>query len=283
MNSTLPHRIQAAANVIRNRLKFKPDVAIILGTGLSGLAGEIHKPAVIPYAEIPEFPQCTVKSHCGELVMGKLEGRNVAALSGRFHFDEGWSMEDLRLPVRVMRELGAQTLIVSGASGCMNPQFHLGDIVLLEDHINLMGTNPLIGPNDDSLGPRYPDMSWPYDRELLKMAEESASAAGVRARPGVYAAMTGPSLETRAEYRFLRTIGADVVGMSVVPEVIVAVHAGMRVLGLAVVTDMCLPDAMSPVDVEAVLATARAAEPKMTAIVKRVLGRLGGPGGADGV
>ena len=283
MTSTLSLRIQAAANVIRNRSKFQPEVAIILGTGLSGLVGEVRKPTVIPYAEIPEFPQCTVMSHCGELVMGKLEGRKVAAMSGRFHFYEGWSMEDLTLPVRVMRALGAQTLIVSGASGCMSPQFQLGDIVLIEDHINLMGTNPLIGPNDDNLGPRYPDMSCPYDRELLKMAQEAASEAGVRARPGVYAAMTGPSLETPAEYRFLRIIGADVVGMSIVPEVIVAIHAGMRVLGLAVVTDMCLPEAMSPIDVEAVLATAREAEPKMTAIVKRVLSRLGGPGGADGV
>ena len=275
MPSRLAGRIQAAANVIRNRCPLRPRAAVILGTGLSQAAGEIEAESVISYADIPEFPQCTVKSHPGELVMGRLDGEPVAALSGRFHYYEGYSMEDLTLPVRVMRALGAEVLVVSAACGGMNPQYGLGDLVIIEDHINLMGDNPLIGPNDDSLGPRFPDMCCPYDRELMDAARGAALSEGVCAHTGVYVGVAGPNLETRAEYRFLRGIGADVVGMAVVPEVIVAVHCGLRVLGLAVVTDVCLPDALEPVDAESVIRVAMAAEPKMTRLARRVLQGLG--------
>ena len=274
MASELSRRVRAAANVIRNACKQKPQVAIILGTGLGKLADYIQRKKVIDYKDIPEFPHATVESHAGQLVMGKLGGKSVAALSGRFHYYEGWSMERLTLPVRVMRALGAKTLIVSGASGGMNPQYKLGDIVIIEDHINLMGDNPLIGPNDDSLGPRFPDMCRPYDKKLIEIAEAAALKTNVRAHTGVYVAVSGPNLETRAEYRLLRTLGADVVGMSVVPEVIVAVHAGMRVFGAAVVTDMCLPDALEPADINRIISVANAAEPKLTGMVKRVVAEI---------
>ena len=271
MASRLAGRIQAAANVIRNRCHLRPRVAMILGTGLSRAADAIEVEGVVSYGDIPEFPQCTVKGHAGELVMGRLEGRPVAALSGRFHYYEGYSMEDLTLPVRVMRALGAEVLVVSAACGSMNPQYRLGDLMIIEDHINLMGDNPLIGPNDDTLGPRFPDMCYPYDRALMDSARDGALAERLCAHTGVYVAVAGPNLETRAEYRFLRGIGADVVGMSVVPEVIVAVHCGLRSLGLAVVTDVCLPDALEPVDVESVIQVAGEAEPRMMRLVRHVL------------
>ena len=274
MARRLAGRIQAAANVIRNHCRTSPRVAMILGTGLTHVAGEIEDTTVISYSDIPEFPPCDVRGHAGELVMGSLAGKPVAALSGRPHYYEGWSMEDLTLPIRVMRALGAEVLVVSAACGGMNPQHKLGDILIIEDQINLMGGNPLIGPNDDSLGPRFPDMCRAYDPELIGMADAAAMEMGVRAHTGVYVAVAGPSLETRAEYRFLRLIGADVVGMSVAPEVIVAVHCGLRVLGMAIITDVCLPDALEPVNVESVIAVAGRTEPRLTAIVKKVIAGL---------
>lgn len=274
MASKLAGRIQAAANVIRNHTDLRPEVAIILGTGLGQLSNDIEADVTIDYRNIPEFPHSTVASHAGKLVVGKLEGKPVAALSGRFHYYEGWSMEDLTLPVRVMRSLGSSTLVVSGACGGMNPLHSLGDIVVIDDHIHLMGDNPLIGPNDDALGPRFPDMSRPYDPDLCRLAEEAALDMSLRAHRGIYVSVSGPNLETRAEYRYLRLIGADVVGMSVTPEVLVAVHGGMRVLGLAVITDRCLPDALEPADIDSIIQTANEAEPKLAAIVKRVIGEM---------
>lgn len=253
----------------------QPEVAIIFGTGLSGLAKEVENAVAVPYGDIPHFAQSTVESHAGELVFGTLEGRRIVAMRGRFHFYEGYSMQEITHPVRVMKALGAETLLVSNAAGGMNPLFDTGDICVLDDHINLLGGNPLIGPNHDELGPRFPDMSEPYDRELMALAERVAAQEGLRLNRAVYVAVAGPCLETRAEYRFLRTIGADLVGMSTVPEVIVARHMSMRVLALSMMTDACLPDALEATGLEEILAVAAVAEPKMNAIVKGVLRGLG--------
>lgn len=267
-------QVMAPVTWLNERVKAVPKVGIILGTGLGSLADEITKRTVFPYAEIPGFVQSTVSSHKGELVFGQLDGVPVVAMEGRFHFYEGYSMDQITLPVRVMRGLGAEILVVSNAAGGMNPMMHQGDIVILDDHINLMGVNPLVGPNDDRLGPRFPDMCRPYDPELLEMAEHAAVHFGIRARRGVYVGLTGPCLETRAEYRFLRQIGADCVGMSTVPEVIVGVHCGFRVLGLSVITDQCFPDVLEPVDIGKIIATAQAAEPGMKALIRGVLRKV---------
>ena len=273
-SSELEQTIRAAATVVHTITKRKPSVGIILGTGLGRLASAVKKKVAIPYADIPNFPKTTVATHAGELVIGDLAGKTVAMLSGRFHYYEGYTMREISLPVRMLKAIGAKALVVSGAVGGMNPQYRRGDLVVIEDHINLMGDNPLIGPNDDRLGPRYPDMCAPYDPALMDMALKAALRRGVRCHSGVYAAVAGPNLETRAEYRFLRAIGADVVGMSVVPEVIVAVHAGLRVLGLAAVTDLCLPDALQPANIEDIIKTANAAEPKMSNVVEDVIKKL---------
>jgi purine-nucleoside phosphorylase len=246
-------------------------VAIILGTGLDRLAQAIEKKTVISYRNIPGFPKPTLAHHVGELVLGRLGGQSVVAMNGRFHFYEGYTMPEVTFPVRVMKALGAGVLVVSNACGGMNPAYEPGDVFIIDDHINLLGANPLIGPNDDSLGPRFPDMCAPYDPALVALAQRLALAEGVRAHKGVYVAVAGPNLETRAEYRFLRGIGADVVGMSTVPEVLVAVHSGMRVLGLAVISDECLPDALKPANIEEIIRVANEAEPKLTRVLLRVL------------
>lgn len=248
-----------------------PRFGIILGTGLSGLASEISKPVRIPYAQIPGMPLPTVESHTGELVAGSIGGRAVVALEGRFHFYEGHPIKSVAFPVRLLKALGVETLIVSGACGGMNPSYRKGDVAVIQDHINLMGVNPLIGPNDDRIGPRFPDMSQPYDPDLIDRAMKLAARHRTRAHRAVYVAVAGPNLETRAEYRFLRIIGADVVGMSVVPEVITAVHAGLRVFGIAIVTDMCIPDKLKPAKLEDILRVARSAEPKMTRLIKDLI------------
>jgi purine-nucleoside phosphorylase len=268
---TLAAEIQQATEVIRARWGQTPCAGIVLGTGLGSVAGEIHTEATLDYAAIPHFPQSTTVSHAGQLVCGTLQGLPVVAMEGRFHSYEGYSHRQITFPIRVMRALGAELLIVSNACGGMNSLYALGDIVIIDDHINLMSGNPLIGVNDDSLGPRFPDMSRPYDPVLISRALEIARRENFAAHRGVYAGVTGPNLETRAEYRFLRTIGADVVGMSTVPEVIVAVHAGMRVLGLSIVTDLCFPDSLKPANIEEIIATAAAAEPKLRKIVLGVL------------
>jgi purine-nucleoside phosphorylase len=269
----LSGKIQDASKAIRERWSGTPRVGIILGTGLGSLAEQIETEAVLDYEDIPHFPRSTAISHAGQLVCGQLEGVTVAAMEGRFHAYEGYTHRQITFPVRVMKELGADLLIVSNACGGMNPQHAKGDILVIEDHINLMNGNPLFGVNDDTLGPRFPDMIAPYDPDLIDAALEIARQENFAAHKGVYVAVTGPNLETRAEYRFLRGIGADVVGMSTVPEVIVAVHAGMRVLGLSIITDQCLPDALQPVDIDDILATAAKAEPNLRKIVLGILAR----------
>jgi len=264
----------AAADVVRARFGARPEAAIILGTGLGALASEIDADAVIEYADIPGFPLSTVESHAGRLLCGRLGGKVVVAMQGRFHRYEGYSLQQVTFPVRVMHALGARTLIVSNACGGLNPVWSAGNLMLMADHINLLGDSPLIGPNDDRLGPRFPDLSSAYDASLRSIAREVAAERKIALREGVYVAVAGPNLETRAEYRFLHAIGADVVGMSTVPEVLVAIHAGMRVLGLSIITDMCLPDSLEPVTIEKVVAVANRAEPNLTALVRGVLERL---------
>lgn len=267
-------RLSAAVAAIRARTALVPEVAIILGTGLGALADEIDVETAIPYEELPHFPLSTVETHTGRLLFGRLGGRSVAAMQGRFHRYEGYSLQEVTFPVRVLRLLGAETLLVSNAAGGMNPLWDPGDLVLIDDHINLLGENPLTGPNLDELGPRFPDMSEPYDRQLQALAEAVALELGIPLRRGVYVAVAGPNLETRAEYRMLRGLGADVVGMSTVPEVIVARHAGMRVLGVSIITDACLPDALEPVDIQTIIRTAGEAEPKLTRLFRTLVERL---------
>ena len=266
--------VEAAAAVVRARYGVSPEVAIVLGTGLGGLARAIDVEMSVPYEEIPGFPLSTVESHAGRLLLGTLSGKRVVAMQGRFHAYEGYSLQQVTLPVRVLHALGARTLIVSNACGGMNPWWQPGDLMLIADHINFLGDNPLIGANDDRLGARFPDMSAPYDETLRSIARTVAAEQHTVLREGVYVAVAGPNLETRAEYRMLRTLGADVVGMSTVPEVIVALHAGMRVLGLSIITDQCLPDALQPADLATIIATAARAEPTLTALVCGVLERM---------
>ena len=273
-DTELGQSIARAVQSVQSRSGFQPLIAVILGTGLGGLATEIDVSAEVPYDEIPGFPLSTVESHAGRLLLGELGGKKVVAMQGRFHRYEGYTMQQIVFPVRVMHALGAETLIVSNACGGMHPLWNAGELMLLADHINLLGDSPLVGPNDDSLGPRFPDMSEPYDTALRELARAAAQELKIVLREGVYVAVAGPNLETRAEYRFLRGIGADVVGMSTVPEVIAAVHLGMRVLGISIITDSCLPDALEPVNVEQIIATAADAEPKLTRLVQAVLERL---------
>ena len=264
-------KIQEAVKTIRLRWSGQPQVGIILGTGLGGFAQDIATAATIPYADIPHFPHATVASHAGRLVCGQLGGKTVVAMEGRFHFYEGYSLKQITMPVRVMKALGCEMLVVSCATGGLNPQFARGDLMLIEDHINLMGDNPLIGKNDDRLGIRFPDMCFPYDRDLLALAMRVALDEKIICHRGVLAAVAGPNLETRAEYRFLRGIGADAVGMSTIPEVIVGVHSNLRNLGISVITDMCLPDALEPVQLEDIISTANAAEKRLRVLVRRII------------
>jgi len=263
--------LESATAAIRDRTDVVPDAAIILGTGLSGLADQIESEVVIPYEEIPSFPVSTVESHAGRLLVGKLEGKRVVAMQGRFHRYEGYSLKQVTFPVRVLKALGAETLIVSNACGGMNPLWAPGDLMLIADHIDFLDGNPLVGPNVDELGPRFPDMLDAYDPGLRKAARDEALRLGITLHEGVYVAVTGPNLETPAEYRMLRTMGADVVGMSTVPEVIVARHSAMRVLGISIITDQCLPDALEPVDITRIIATANAAEPRLTELVRAIV------------
>jgi purine-nucleoside phosphorylase len=270
-------RIQAAADHLRSRSDLVPEFGLILGTGLGDLAASIENPVAIPYGEIPHFVESTATSHEGNLVMGTIEGRAVCVMQGRVHFYEGYSMEEITLPVRVMRALGAHSLIMSNAVGGMNPHYRPGDIGVMVDHINLMGGNPLIGPNDERLGPRFPDMSEPYDRGYIDLCDEVALELRLMLRHFVYVAVAGPNLETAAEYRFLRQIGADTVGMSSVPENLVAVHGGMKVLGISVITDACFPDNLHPARVEDILRTASEARPRLEALVTGFLRRAPRP------
>ena len=254
-----------------------PDTAVILGTGLGRLADEIDVHVVVPYEEIPHFPKATVESHHGRLIAGTIDGAGVVVLQGRFHLYEGYAPHEVTFPIRVLRNMDVRTLLITNAAGGLNPDFRRGDLMLVTDHINLQGVNPLTGPNIDDWGPRFPDMSGPYAADLQQRAKDVASAEGIPLREGVYAAVAGPNLETRAEYRFLREIGADAVGMSTVPEVIVARHMGMQCLALSVITDECFPDTLQPVKMEDVLAAAAAAEPNLTRLLAKLVGGFGWP------
>ena len=273
--ATYQAQVQAAAEAVRAATEMVPRLGMILGTGLGKLAEEIDVEVDIPYDDLPHFPVSTVESHHGRLLFGALRGIPVVAMQGRFHLYEGYTPQQVTFPVRVLARLGVETLLISNACGGMNPHHRRGDLMLITDHINLQGLNPLVGPNLDAWGPRFPDMSEPYDLDLRRIAEQKALGLEIKLHQGVYVAVTGPNLETRAEYRFLRAIGADVVGMSTVPEVIVARHMDLRVMAVSVITDECFPDALEPVTLEHVLAAAAEAEPKLTALMAAVVETLG--------
>lgn len=267
----LADQIHSAVSFIRLSWKGHPQIGMILGTGLGGLTEQIEIEATIPYSDIPHFPVSTAPSHAGRLVCGKLAGVPIIAMEGRFHYYEGYSLQQVTFPVRVMKALGADTLLVTNAAGGMNPQLDLGDVMVIEDHINLIPDNPLRGVNDDTLGPRWPDLCEPYSRALIAHARQAALELGIQLPKGVFVAVAGPNLETRAEYRMLKAMGADVVGMSTVPEVLVAIHGGMRVLGFSVVTDLCLPDHLEPVEIPKILANAAIGGAKLARLIPRVL------------
>lgn len=267
--------IDEAAGLIRSRHAAAPRVGIICGTGMGGVAEAVESATVIPYDDIPHFPISTVESHHGNLLMGELAGRPVMVMQGRFHLYEGYSSREVTFPIRVMKALGCRALIAMNATGSVNPLIPKGSLVLVSDHINMMGENPLIGPNDESLGPRFPDMSEPYSRALIRIGEEVALEAGVKVHQGVLVAVTGPNLETAAEYRMFQIFGADLVTMSTIPEVIVATHAGMKVMAISTVTDECLPDNLAEASVEEIIAVAQAAEPRLAKLINGILGRIG--------
>lgn len=272
--SLLRQQIEETLNYLRTKTAMAPEVGIILGTGLGGLVKDIAVETVVDYKEIPHFPLSTVESHQGKLIFGVLGGKKVVVMQGRFHYYEGYTMQQITFPVRVMKLLGVQALLVSNAAGGMNPVFVCGDVMLITDHINLLGDNPLIGPNDDAFGPRFPDMSEPYSQKLIALAETVARDLAIKVQKGVFVAVTGPNLETRAEYKFLRGIGADAVGMSTIPECIVAVHMSIAVLGISIITDECFPDTLQPVSLAEVVKAASTAEPKLTAIMKETIRRM---------
>jgi purine-nucleoside phosphorylase len=271
---TLRARIEKAVGYIHKKTDLKPSVAVVLGSGLGNLSSQMVEEATIPFGKIPHFPTSGVEGHAGELVLGKIGAKRVAVMNGRVHYYEGYTMEEVTFPIRVLRALGAKKLVLTCAAGGMNPLHEKGDIVAIVDHINLTGDNPLIGPNDEKLGPRFPDMSQPYDREYVRLAEDIALEEKIRLRKGVFIGVAGPNLETAAEYRFLRMIGGDVVSMSMVAEDIVAIHGGMRVVGLAVVTDICLPDALGPASHREILRVAREAEPALSKLVFRLIEKM---------
>jgi purine-nucleoside phosphorylase len=272
--SELRDRIAEACEVISAQWSTPPAVGLVLGTGLGGVAEQIETSATIAYEEIPHFPVSTAPSHAGRLVCGTLAGVPLIAMEGRFHFYEGYSLQEVTFPVRVMRSLGAETLMLTNAAGGLNPEYELADIVAISDQINLLGDNPLRGPNDDSLGPRFPDMCDPYDMSLIEIAGDCARELGWTLKTGVFAAVPGPNLETRAEYRMLRRLGADLVGMSTVPECLVARHMSMRVIGFSIVTDMGLPEELHPVDIDMVLEQAARGGASLAELIPRVVARL---------
>lgn len=268
---TLKNQIKEAHDYIKTKVKLPIPVGIILGTGLGKLAQDVEMETEIHYDEIPHFPTSTVESHAGRLIFGGLMGKMVVVMQGRFHYYEGYTLRHVTFPVRAMKAMGVENLLLSNVAGGLNPLYDKGDLMLMDDHINLLGDNPLRGINDPDLGPRFPDMSEPYSRDLMELAEKVARRNDIKLHRGVYAAMTGPSLETRAEYRFLRRIGSDAIGMSSVPECIVAKQCGMRVFGVTVISDLCFPDSLEPVSIEKIIAAAAAAEPKLTTIMKGVV------------
>lgn len=274
MPARLPDRIAESTAYLRERCAVPPQVGIILGTGLGGVIGHMQISVIVSFEEIPHFTVPGIEHQEGRVLFGFLSGKPIVVVDGRFHFYEGFSLAQVTYPVRVIRALGAEILVVSNACGGISEHLPAGSAMLIEDHINLLGTSPLVGPNIDELGPRWPDMSEPYDLRLMALAEEVAAEAGLALPRGVYACMSGPQLETRAEYRMLRTLGADVVGLSTVPEVIVAIHAGMRVLGLSAITDECVPERLRPYGIEEIVANAQLVEPQLLRILSGVLARL---------
>jgi purine-nucleoside phosphorylase len=262
--------ITETVSYIKSKTSFTPDLGIILGTGLGGLAKEIKSETILDYQDIPNFHVSTVESHKGKLIFGHLDGKKVIAMQGRFHYYEGYTMQEVTFPVRVMKSLGIKALFVSNASGGLNPDYQVGDLMILNDHINLL-PSPLIGKNYPELGPRFPDMSEPYDKRMIELGLSIGKKLGYRVQVGTYAAVTGPSLETPAEYRYLRVIGADTVGMSTVPEVIVANHAGLPVFAISIITDLGVPGKIKKVSLEEIVAVAEKAEPKMTRILKELI------------
>ena len=270
----LKAKVTESVEFINQKSKIKPKIAIILGTGLGRLAEDIKEKEIIPYSEIPNFPVSTVQSHSGNLVLGKLGNKEVVAMQGRFHYYEGYNLKEVTFPVRVMRKLGTDIIIISNAAGGMNRFFKRGDLMLITDHINLFGDNPLIGPNDEELGPRFPDMSEAYSQNLIELAKKVALKEKIRLQEGVYAGLTGPTLETPAEYRFLISIGADAVGMSTVPEVIVANHMEMKVLGISCITDLAIGGVIVKTSVEEILKAASDAEPIMTKLIGKVIKKI---------
>lgn len=266
--------IRSTTKYIKDRVDFEPEVGIILGTGLGGLVNEIEVEHELMYSNIPDFPISTVEFHTGKLLFGYLGGKKVVAMQGRFHFYEGYSMQQIVFPVRVLKMLGITKLFVSNACGCMNPEYRKGDLMIIEDHINLQPDNPLIGTNHEELGPRFPDMSEPYNREMIQKGMEIAHENKITCHTGVYVSVTGPNLETRAEYKYLRTIGADVVGMSTVPEVIAANHMGIPVFAISVITDEGFPETLKKVNIEEIIKVASEAEPRMTLIMKELITQL---------
>ncbi len=268
---SLRQQIDNAAAYVRSTTQLRPAVAIILGSGLGALAEHIDAAAMVPYAEIPGFPRSTVEGHAGRLILGHLEGKPVVAMQGRVHFYEGYTQAEVVFPLRVMHALGAEILFVSNAAGGINREWHRGDLMVIADHINFTGSNPLLGPNDSALGPRFPDMSQAYDPQLIALVERAALAEGIPLRKGVYVGVHGPSYETRAELRMLGRWGADAVGMSTVPEVIAARHLGMRVLGVTAITDMATGEQVLPVTHDEVIKTAQEIEPKFIRLVRRIL------------
>ncbi|MCH2230539.1 MAG: purine-nucleoside phosphorylase [Crocinitomicaceae bacterium] len=259
---------------IQSKTDVKPSVGIILGTGLGGLVEEINIIDEIPYEDIPNFPISTVQSHSGKLIFGELGGKNVVAMQGRFHFYEGYTMKECTFPVRVMKFLGIERLFVSNASGGVNPDFEVGEIMIIDDHINLFPAHPLIGKNLDDLGPRFPDMMQTYDKKMIDLAKTIAQENNIRVATGTYAGLTGPTLETPAEYKYIRAIGADTVGMSTVPEVIVARHMNIPCFAISIITDLGVPGRIQETSVEDVIAVANKQEPKMTTIMKELISRV---------
>jgi len=274
MEISLRERIKEAGKFIQSKTRIKPRIGIILGTGLGDLTKEIEVESKLSYQNIPYFAVSTTPGHEGSLILGRLVGKMIVAMQGRFHFYEGYSLEEITFPLRVMKYMGVNVIIESNAAGGMNPNFKAGDLMVITDHINLIGNNPLIGPNDDKLGPRFVDMCEPYDKELIELYEKVAMRERIRIHRGVYVGVSGPNFETPAEYRFLRLIGADAVGMSTVPEVIVAKHSGLKVLGISCITDECFPDKLESVNLAKLIKVANLAEPKMTRLIKGILAEI---------
>jgi purine-nucleoside phosphorylase len=269
--TTLMQKMNEAVSFIENKISFKPQIGLILGSGLGELADEIQNPVAIDYSDIPHFPVSTVEGHAGKLVVGELNGKPVVAMQGRFHYYEGYPVQDVTFPVRVMKGLGISLVVVTNACGGMNPEFNAGDLMIIEDHLNLTGANPLIGANEADLGPRFPDMSRAYTPELVEFVISTADQLGITVQKGVYAGISGPTYMTKAELRMLRTLGGDAVGMSTVPEVIVASHMSMKVIGISCVTDMAIADELEPLTHEQVVAVANSTKPKFIQLVKQIV------------